>query len=337
MLNVPTPLQPKGRDFAVEVSLNRFRETFKGLSYYVPGFPGLVKKLKGLRASKASARYCYSVWLRHLVAMHQNGLNPKWNVVMEIGPGDSIGVGLSALLSGAERYLALDAVRHTNVADNLSVLDDLVELFDCQAPIPDDAEFPDVKPKLATYTFPDYLIGVKMGSDRVQKIRDAICDSDADDSCITYLAPYHNTDIDEEGFVDLVISQAVLEHIDDLEAIYRIAYRWLRPEGFVSHQIDYRCHGTSSRWNGHWTYSDLAWKLIRGKRPYLLNREPHSTHLRLLEKYGYEIRAEIRVTTPSPLRRAELANRFKACSEDDLITSGALIQAQKVERTPHIH
>src|SRR3977135_940863 len=39
-----------------------------------------------------SARYCYSVWLRHLVNAWQQGLHTLPEVVVELGPGSSQGV-----------------------------------------------------------------------------------------------------------------------------------------------------------------------------------------------------------------------------------------------------
>ena len=44
-----------------------------------------------------SPRYCYSVWLRHLVKLHKYGFNVVGAKIGELGPGDSIGIGLSAL------------------------------------------------------------------------------------------------------------------------------------------------------------------------------------------------------------------------------------------------
>src|SRR5262245_22309033 len=88
----------------------------------------LQEKAKGTGGS-VSAEYCYSVWLRHLVTAAECGLNSDPKTVAELGPGDSLGVGLAALLSGAERYYALDVVEHANAAHNIVVLDALVELF----------------------------------------------------------------------------------------------------------------------------------------------------------------------------------------------------------------
>ena len=69
-----------------------------------------------------SARYCYAVWLRHLVVLSRYGFTLQGRTVCELGPGDSIGAGLAALLAGARRYIALDAghlaTKDARVADD---------------------------------------------------------------------------------------------------------------------------------------------------------------------------------------------------------------------------
>ena len=85
----------------------------------------------------------------------------------------------------------------------------------------------------------------------------------------------------------MLISQAVLEHVDELAGSYRAMRLWIKPDGLLSHTIDFRCHSTARVWSGHWRYSDAVWRLIRGRRSYLLNREPYSTHLRLLAENGF--------------------------------------------------
>jgi hypothetical protein len=96
----------------------------------------------------------------------------------------------------------------------------------------------------------------------------------------------------------------------------------------MSHQIDFRCHGKADTWNGHWAYSDTAWKIIVGRRPYLLNRVPHSEHIRLLREAGFAIVSEKITRAPSVLRSRQLAPRFRQLSETDLTVSGAFVLAR---------
>ena len=131
----------------------------------------------------------------------------------------------------------------------------------------------------------------------------------------------------ERDSVDLLFSQAVLEHVDELPGSYRAMRLWIKPDGMISHQIDFRCHNTARVWNGHWRYSDAVWTMIRGRRSYLLNREPYSTHLRLLEENGFTFVGGQTAKVESQIGRPALAPRFRHLTDQDLITSSALIQA----------
>ena len=299
---------------------------------YLPGYQMLLTRVRG---RKATARYCYSVWLRHLVCLFHCNVRQRHSIVVELGPGDSLGVGLAALISGSTRYLACDSVRHTNLTENLPILDELVELFANRSEIPNDTEFPDVFPKLSNYKFPEELIKHSVITEDIDQtwvdtIRSAIRNPDAIGSCIKYWAPWQERTVVAPGSVDLVLSQAVLEHIDELDKIHRKTYEWLRIGGIASHQIDYRSHRTSSKWNGHWTYSEAVWKLLRGRRRYWINRVPHSTHMRLIKDSGFAVIGEKLTIGESHLGRNALSRGSIQLRDHDIITQGALIQVQKL-------
>src|SRR5439155_3784144 len=100
----------------------------KGTLTWVP----LLNAWRRRRASTGgtdNARYCYSVWLRHLVTLKSCGFHIKGAGVGELGPGDSIGIGLAALLSGAEYYIGLDMLPLSLKADLKSILDELVRFY----------------------------------------------------------------------------------------------------------------------------------------------------------------------------------------------------------------
>lgn len=313
----------------MEISRIRLRATLAGLASALPGH-----RLAGKERGRGSARSCYSVWLRHLVVARRSGVVPDIGTVLEIGPGGSLGVGLAALLSGAESCIAVDAVPHTAPEENVSILDEMADLLARRAPVPDDDEFPELQPRLRSYAFPAGLVdeGVlnpDAGIAALPAIRDSLLHPATDDPRMIRIVarPELRSEQRFEG-VSLILSQAALEHVDDLDGMYRAMRGWLRPGGAMAHTIDYRCHGLASRWNGHWTYSDLAWKAIRGRRPYLINREPHSTHLRLLERHGFALANEITVPEPSAIARRELAGRFRDLSDADLTTSVAHVVAR---------
>lgn len=300
-----------------------------GLATWLPGYDH-VRTTGGTD----SARYCYSVWLRHLIFSQATGRFPRGipSVVAELGPGDSIGIGVAALLSGAERYYALDLVRYSDLGRAHSILDELVQLFRARAPVPGATEFPALKPALDSYSFPAHLLddramAAALSGERVAAIRDAIDRAGNAPTMIVYQAPWNDPSIIQPGSVDFIFSQAVLEHVDNLDGVYAAMHRWLKPAGFMSHQIDFKCHRKADTWNGHWTYSDLAWKIVVGRRKYLLNRAPHSRHLALLAENAFKVVSDRPIRSPSTLARRQLATRFRGMSEEDLTTSGAYLTA----------
>jgi len=299
-----------------------------GLSTYLPGYNFMYPT-----GGTGSARYCYSVWLRHLVLSQTHGKYFRMPAIAaELGPGDSIGIGLAALLSGVEKYYALDLVRYSDLRKNLTILDELISLFRARAPVPAGDEFPFLNPKLESYGFPHYILDAMaldaaLNPQRVSAIRSSLESGASENSMITYQAPWSDPAVLRDRSVDLIYSHAVLEHVGDLRGVYETMHRWLKADGTMSHQIDFKCHGKADTWNGHWTYSDLAWKVVVGRRPYLLNRAPHSEHVRLLSESGFEIVSDNVTCTPSVLKRRDLAKRFRGLSHADLTTSGAFVVA----------
>ena len=280
------------------------------------------------------ARYCYSVWLRHLSCAAASGLDTDPKAVAELGPGDSIGIGIASVLTGAERYFAFDVVAHANTPRNLEIFDRLVELFSARAAIPDGSEYPRVGPTLDDYRFPAQLLSEQrmqaaLEPKRLARIRESIQHTDSRDSMIQYRAPWSTQGALERNTLDLVFSQAVLEHVDGLPDVYRAMYAWLKPGGYMSHQIDFKCHDSAREWNGHWTYSDLMWKLVRGKDVWLINRLPYSAHLTYMKSSGFLVVGEKLVTRESRITRAQLAPKFRLIPERDLSTTDAFVQAVK--------
>ena len=307
------------------------KKLIRGILTFVPGLCSPITH-PGPGGTE-SARYCYSVWLRHLVMAHEIGLLTDPRVVAELGPGGSIGTGMAALISGADNYYAFDVVPYASTERNLVVFDQLVEMFHSREKIPDEEEFPEVEPKLLSYRFPDEVLTAErltcaLGTERLARLRRTVAAADSGNSCVRYQVPWYEIEVVEKNSVDMIFSQAVLEHVDALALTYERMWRWLKPEGFMSHTIDFRCHGTAKNWNGHWTYSELVWKLLRRGRPYLINRAPCSRHIELIKLNGFNIVVERRRSLPSRIDERQFAPRFRG-KGNDLTTSGLFIQAVK--------
>lgn len=309
----------------------KLRPLIFGLATFIPGIGKLF--LKGTGGTN-SARYCYSVWLRHLVKAKENHLETNPGVVAELGPGDSIGIGLSALLSGTESYRAFDIVKYANNEKNIEIFEGLINLFNQRENIPDDVEFPFVLPHLDSYKFPSHILTDErlkkaLDPERVERIRNDIQRLNDPSSSIQYVVPWNHQKMIQENVIDMIFSQAVLEHVDHLQETYRVLYRWLKPGGYMSHVIDFKSHNITSTWNGHWMYSEWMWKLIRGKRSYLINREPHSVHVRIINRLQLQIVTDIQLKSTSAIAREHLAQHYRELSEDDLTTEASFIQAMK--------
>lgn len=307
----------------------RLRALAKGLATMVPGVGALACRGSG---GTVSARYCYGVWLRHLVMLAAAGLPTEPDSVAELGPGDSFGIGLAAMLSGANRYYALDARPHARSERNLAVFEELHALFGARAPIPDEAEFPHVRPRLPSYAFPAVILTTErlrrtLQANRIAAIRSALQGNAASSTvAIGYAAPWNDAVVIRPGALDLVVSQAVLEHVEDVPGTYHALHRWLRPNGVMSHAIDFKSHGLTRTWNGHWTVPDAMWTVVHGRRPYLINRLPRSAHIRAMTELGFRIVTDLSTDAP-PLDRRRLAPRFASLTDTDLRTDGTFVQA----------
>lgn len=302
-----------------------FRQLAYGLLSFVPGIPESLYKGTG---GTISADYCYCIWLRHLVLARNAGMDQFPGTVAELGPGDSIGVGLAALLSGAKRYVALDAMVHADTGANLHVFDRLVELFRQETPIPDRKQFPDIALDLPDHAFPHTILGQErmryaLAEDRIERLRMLVTGRQRDTSIIDYRAPWKEpTEVDVES-VDFILTNAVMEHVADLPATYAAMSRWLRPGGYASHQIDFRSHSLFRAWDGHWACPDWLWSLFVGRRLYLLNREPFATHRTLAHEAGFFECCCIRVES-EPVSKY-LSKRFRNMDSQDRRTCGAYL------------
>ena len=286
-----------------------------------------------------SARYCYAVWLRHLSMIGRSGLATKFESVTELGPGDSIGIGMAALLSGAKRYTGLDAARLAESHRNIAVLDELTALFRSRAPIPDAHEYPLTRPHLPAYDFPaailsDAELEISLAPERLAALHHEVsksADDQAPGQAVNYVAPWGPADPVAPGSQDLVFSQAVLQSVNDIATVYSSMSRWLRPGGVMSHSISMDSLGSASRWNGHWAYSDHVWRLVNGfsGRAHAVNREPMSRHLGTIRDCGFDIVTLLTTRRADGIARRELAARFRHLDDEDLLTNGFYILARK--------
>jgi hypothetical protein len=311
----------------------KIKPIVKGLGTFIPG----LKKVLPQKGYGRTAYYCYGVWLKHLTLLWESGMNFIPQTLAELGPGDSLGVGLAAMLCGVNNYFALDVIKHSNIEINLKVLDELVALFKSRAPRPTKG-WPDFDMYLDSRLFPshiltDRLLEETLSEKRISLIRNEIKNqgNHNHEINIKYQVPWLSKNIIKRETVDIILSHVVLEHVSDLENTYQALYTWLKPQGVMSHQIDFSSHSLSEKWNGHRAFSELLWKIIMGKRPFLINRQPYSIHKNLLTKHGFEVNTDLTMHRCDGIQRADLSKYWKDISDEDLTTASAFIIASKSE------
>lgn len=296
------------------------------------------------RMHEMSGAYCYNVWLRHLIYAHMAGLNARPETVVELGPGRSLGVGVAALVSGSGRLHAVEPYDQPSIAANLAIFDELVGMFRRREPaIPYSVSGRHLSP--APCEFPYHILdearlGKALEKSRLNAIRDSIRRGDG--RILYHSASACDIALLNESSVDMVFSHHTLEHIEDLASLFHAIAFWLKPGGHTAHIINFDSHHGAKTWDGHWAWSELHWKLLRG-RPIVLptergrnwesiNRRPLSAYVAEMAQHGLETRHVEPETAEPGLPRRKMARKFRGMSEADRTTRTVFVLAQRTER-----
>lgn len=172
-----------------------------------------------------SLTYIGDVFREYLIAGRLDLEDLSAKRVLELGPGDNLGVALKFLEAGAASVVCLDKFySKRDPGQQAMIYRALWEGFDQQ----DQARLADA---------------LKLGEE-----------VHFNPDCLKYI---HGTGIEEaaqlfeEGSFDLIVSRAVLEHLGDPDAAFKEMDRLLVPGGVMIHEIDFRDHGMFSRAGMH--------------------------------------------------------------------------------------
>jgi len=186
----------------------RLTPIVKGAATYISGLYKM--RAKRRTGGTDTAAYCYDVWLKHLTLLWANGLRTIPDTIAELGPGDSLGIGLAALLSGVNHYYALDVMHYANMPRNLLIFEQLVTLFQQHAGRPTKG-WPDYDQYLDANLFPSHILTASvlemtLAPDRLAAIRAALVhpSPDADRITIRYMVPWHEASVIRQATVDLI-------------------------------------------------------------------------------------------------------------------------------------
>ena len=242
--------------------------------------PGLYKWWDNQRptGNTASSSYSKGIWEFHRDNYRRYTQKQHPYSIAELGPGATLGTCIAALCDGVERAVGLDVCPYAGSSQlNQEMLDEL-------------------------WTKPRSDSKFEVLAKAIRKLGSPLRSTP-----LKYVAPWMNESVIPEGGIDLVFSHSVLEHVDQPADAYKACFRWLKPNGIMSHKIDHSSHGITNSWNGHYAIPRWLWRIIRGGRPYLLNRLTPSEHRALIKSAGFEIISEILVNETD-------ADRSTACS-----------------------
>ena len=289
----------------------------------------------GYWSGKVDSSYPYGVWLKHLVLLAAHGMPAPPKSVAEFGPGDSLGVGLSALLSGATRYCGLDAADFALHERDLQILDHLAERFAAHEPRPVKG-WPDFDEHLDSSLFPhhilhDSVLREALRPDRVATLKAALVRlaHATSDSPIRLIAPWNDKAPEFEPEYEMLLSHSVLQYVSDLGFFFDSCVRLLLPGGWMSHQIDFSSMGLSRDWNGHLAYPAPVWRFMVGSFPFAPKRKLLSEYMQELKRAGLEVVAVKKLLDDTGLNRHQVAAGFRHASDEDLACRGAFVIARK--------
>ena len=181
--------------------------------------------------------------------------------ILEVGPGDNLGVALLLASAGAAHVVCLDRFRSVR----------------------DEARNRAVYTRLASIAQPEF--------GDVERLLDS--EGSIGASCIE-----HRTDLPIEraaqvlpgGSFDVILSRAVLEHVYHLASAWRSMDTLLAADGIMLHKVDFQNHGMYGslhplRFLG---VPESLWRWVSRPDP-TLNRQRLSVYERLAAQSGYEL------------------------------------------------
>jgi SAM-dependent methyltransferase len=257
-------------------------EILKNLCMMIPAFRKLIGSrfmvLNDLPISDAIKR-AYNQYDRYI----SSGVNFTGKTVMEIGPGNNALLPILCIAKGALKYFCVDKTPFLMKSIDARLYDDLMKTLSKE------------EQRRAHLAF---------------HLRNGQCFLNHD--VIPYIAPCNAESIQmPDCSIQIYLSTSVLEHVDDLESVFREMKRIVKPGGICCHQVDLRGHGSfRSDQLEILQYSPTVWRLMNSHRIGRINRKRSVEYKRLFTKYGFRL-IKFHVTSRSdPGRLEEIRHRF---------------------------
>jgi SAM-dependent methyltransferase len=164
-----------------------------------------------------SVEYIEAVTGIYTSKLSAHGIEISNKTILEVGPGDNLGVALKLISLGAKKVICLDRFRcQRNENKVWAVYRELIERM---------------TPKQREMASEAVLFtqdGYSFWSERIQYIVGTEVEK--------------SPEILGREIADIILSNAVLEHVYNLEETFRNLVLLLKPGGYMYHGVDLRCH-----------------------------------------------------------------------------------------------
>ncbi len=131
---------------------------------------------------------------------------------------------------------------------------------------------------------------------------------------------------------DLIISRSTLEHVYDIEGVFRSISDLLRPDGRTVHKVDFRNHGLFAAQGPVYflRFPRWLWQLASSHSG-LPNRRRKSDLLSLMAKFGLVLDRMIdtELLSAEEIRAARVYLSESRISDEDLAVQGIFFAARK--------
>ncbi len=176
------------------------------------------------------------------------------------------------------------------------------------------------------------LGGVELGTESVFSLEDGQVVFNAE--AVDVIASHAESLAVADGTVDVLVSNAALEHVRELEAAVAEMARCTKPGGVGVHRIDFRDHGFHRFPFDMLRYSRYAWERVLTTRTGLggyQNRLRLGQVIGLFESHGFSILDVEKEQMSEELAAVKhlLHPDFCRLSDDDLATTGAAIAVRR--------
>jgi SAM-dependent methyltransferase len=225
--------------------------------------------------------------------------------VLEIGPGDNVGVAYAFLRSGCAKVIAVERITDIQIDERAARI-----LRRIDAMLPGSGPTFD---QVARREGSRYVLDPA----RFEIRREAF------------------EDLDPGGPLDVVYSNDVMEHVDDPRAVFRAAHRLLAPGGLFINNVDlsgHNCFANPERPLDFLTCDDKLWTAMFSN-VVTTNRVRYSDLVAAAEAAGFRVKDTrvVRKVEPAYLAeiRPHLLPRYQALSDDDLSIVQCVLVAER--------